>query len=88
MPIALVLSTCTPVALREILRIDHIGNERAAERQDDLGAGLVDQPADELRGDVEDLVLALLDVLAVDADRPDVADEAVEPVACAGCASV
>src|SRR5262245_10565211 len=33
---------------RQIVGIDHVGDERSAERDDDLGAGLGDQAADQL----------------------------------------
>src|SRR5260370_19461195 len=42
--------------LGEIVGIDHVGDERAAERQDDLGAGIVDERAGQLGGKFEELL--------------------------------
>src|SRR5579883_1141237 len=65
---------------RQVLRIDYVGNQRAAERHDDLGSGLRHQSADGLGRDGENFLTALRNIGAVDADRPDVADEVIKTV--------
>src|SRR5947209_4926494 len=45
--------------LGEVIGVDHVRDQRAAERKDDLRAGLLDQRSDEPGRDLEDFVLAL-----------------------------
>ena len=65
----------------QVARIDYIGNQGAAKRHDDFRAGVINERSDELHGDPENLILALRDVTAVNAEGPDVADKAVEAIA-------